>query len=169
MEFDTQSLRSLALAVWVLLQGPPTPAVHPPLRAPAPVPPLCVPRPPPHPSACPRPVPSGQKSEVRPGSSAPRRGCRSRPAGGAAYPAARQRLPGGEGRAMRSLDGTRRGAPGILGPGPPLSPQPLLKCPLAPAACSVELRPLSRRELDVRAADSAPLLLPVSGIYRPRV
>lgn len=107
--------------------GTSQPPAHPPLRAPPSAPPLCVP-----PT---RPVPSGQESEVRPGRAAPRRGCRSRPAGDAAYPAAGRRLPGGEGRAVRSLDGTRRGAPGILGLGPHylLSPSLSARSPLLPA------------------------------------
>lgn len=59
MEFDTQSLRSLALAVWVLLQGPPTPLFILP----------CVPRPPSYPSACPalRPTPLRAPAPSLPG------------------------------------------------------------------------------------------------------
>ena len=76
----------------------------------------------------------------------PRCTCRIRPAGGAVAPVSRQCWPASEERAVMAR-GRGGGRPDFLGLVPPLPPQPVLKCPLSPAACSVGQRPLSRCEL----------------------
>ena len=70
----------------------------------------------------------------------PRCTCRGRPAGGAAALVARQCRFAREERAVMAPGGGG-GRPELLGLVPPFPPQPLLKCPLSPAACLVGQRP----------------------------